>query len=50
MQDDLIALFEFEQDGEDVKIASERHYRLVPPDGVSAADLLRYRRRSSADS
>ena len=32
MRDDLIALFEFEQDGDDVKIVSEKHYHLVSPE------------------
>ena len=47
MQDDLIALFEFEQEGEDVKVVSEKHYQLVPPDAVSLEDLERYRKRLS---
>ena len=47
MQDDLIALFEFEQEGEDVKVVSEKHYQLVPPDAVSLEDLERYRQRLS---
>ena len=47
MQDDLIALFEFEQEGEDVKVISEKHYQLVPPDAVSLEDLERYRKRLS---
>ena len=50
MRDDLIALFEFEQDGDDVKIVSEKHYRLVSPDEVTMEDLLKYRRRLSVDS
>ena len=47
MQDDLIALFEFEQEGDDVKVVSEKHYQLVPPDAVSLEDLERYRKRLS---
>ena len=47
MQDDLIALFEFQQEGEDVKVVSEKHYQLVPPDAVSLEDLEKYRKRLS---
>ena len=42
----LIALFEFERSGDDIRIAAERHYRLVPPKELSAADLEAYRRRA----
>jgi hypothetical protein len=45
MTDDVIALFELElQDGEVRKIA-ERHYKLVPPNKISAEDLARYKAR-----
>ncbi len=47
MQDDLIALFEFEQEGDGVKVVSEKHYQLVPPDAVSLEDLEKYRKRLS---
>ena len=49
MRDDLIALLEFEQDGDDIKITSEKHYQLAAPDAVTAADLDKYRRRLSVD-
>ncbi len=45
MADELIALFEFEQQGEDIRISSEKHYQLVPPDAVTEQDLLSYRQR-----
>ena len=45
MQDEQIALFEFEQQGDDIKIASEKHYQLVPPEAVTDQDLLIYRQR-----
>lgn len=45
MRDDVIALFEFEETDVGIGIASERHYRLVPPDEVSEEDLLNYRAR-----
>lgn len=39
----LIAMFSFEQDADGrVRISGERHYRLVPPNGVTADDLSRY--------
>lgn len=46
MEDDLIALLEFEQQEDHIKVASEKHYRLVHPDDVTEEDLAVYRRRS----
>jgi hypothetical protein len=46
MEDDLIALFEFEAAGDTVKIVTEKHYRLVQPKDMSPADLEAYRMRS----
>jgi hypothetical protein len=43
MADDLIALFDFEMDENGVVRGSEKHYRLAPPDGVTAGDLETYR-------
>ena len=45
MEGDLVALLEFEEDGEDIRVANEQHYRLVPPDSVSDEELARYRSR-----
>jgi hypothetical protein len=45
MEDDLIALFAFEQSESGLVISSEKHYRLVPPEEVTAADLDTYRAR-----
>jgi len=45
MADDVIALFEHEQDGDDIRIAAEKHYQLVPPDTVTDEDLVAYQRR-----
>ena len=42
MQDKVIVLFEFERDGGNLAIASERHYKLVPSDQMSDDDLTRY--------
>lgn len=47
MRNDVVALFEFEQEGDVVRIVSEKHYRLVPPDAVTQEDLVRYKQRLS---
>ena len=47
MRNDVVALFEFEQEGDDLRIVSEKHYRLVPPDAVTQEDLVRYKQRLS---
>ncbi len=47
MQDGVIALFEFEKGDSGVSISAEKHYKLVPPDEVTEADLDGYRRRTS---
>ncbi len=49
MADDVIALFTFESVDGEVRKSGERHYRLVPKDAVSDADLRRYRERLDAD-
>lgn len=46
MADNLIALFEFEESENGLVISSEKHYRLVPPDNVTVADLETYQHRS----
>jgi len=43
--DGSIALFEFESDGVSFKVASEKHYRLVPPDQLTTDELQAYRSR-----
>jgi len=45
MATDLIALFEFEQSNQDVRILNEKHYRLVQSDDLSAEELGSYRLR-----
>jgi hypothetical protein len=47
MQDDAIALFELAQGENGVGIVSEKHYKLVPPEEVTEADLDTYRKRTS---
>jgi hypothetical protein len=43
----LIALFEFEQSKDGIKVTSERHYRLVKPDELSPEELESYLVRQS---
>ena len=45
IEDNLIALFSFEEDKNGVSIACEKHYRLVPPDELTEAELQNYRSR-----
>jgi hypothetical protein len=47
MGDDLIALFEFEQAKDGIKVSSEKHYRLVKPDELSSEELKSYSVRQS---
>jgi hypothetical protein len=44
-KDELIALFDFERSDHGFAIASERHYRLVPPDALSGEEIEAYRSR-----
>lgn len=43
MEDGVIALFEFGHDDRGIGVASEKHYKLVPPDEIKEEDLLAYR-------
>ena len=45
MAEGVIALFEFEEGEDGVTIGDEKHYRLVPPEEVTEADLEKYRTR-----
>ena len=45
MRDDVIALFAFVKVDGDVKISTERHYKLVEPNDLTEADLAAYRTR-----
>jgi hypothetical protein len=47
MQNGVIAMFEFEQGEDGIRVSSERHYRLVRPDELSAEELVNYRSRLS---
>ena len=46
MEDEVIAMFEVVVSGDSLKIADERHFRLVPADEISSKELADYRRRS----
>ena len=46
MQDDLIVLFDFEEDVNGLSLSSEKHYRLVSPEAVTETDLETYRART----
>ncbi len=45
MENDLIALFQLEETAEGIRVAIEKHYRLVPPEEISTEDLASYRNR-----
>ena len=46
MSDDTIVLFELVTDGDEIKIAQEKHYRLVDTSEISPDELHRYHERS----
>ncbi len=43
IEDDLVALFAFEEEDGKVQLLHERHYRLVPSEEISSEDIRRYR-------
>ncbi|MGH9576347.1 MAG: hypothetical protein ACRD3R_02835, partial [Terriglobales bacterium] len=43
----VMALFEFEDAEDGIRIVSEKHYKLVPPEEVTDADLEQYRTREA---
>jgi hypothetical protein len=47
MPDNVIALIELEEGKDGIRISSERHYKLVPPEEVTESDLKTYRARVS---
>ncbi|MFH1012036.1 MAG: endonuclease [bacterium] len=46
VEDDLIALFEFEDSADGIVIVREKHYRLVPSDQLTEAELKTYQQRT----
>lgn len=47
VDDNVIALFEFDEDKNGIGVSTERHYRLVPPEELTEADLEMYRNRKA---
>jgi hypothetical protein len=45
IEENFIALFEFEMTDDGVRLAAERHYRLVPPEDIDISDLQKYQTR-----
>jgi hypothetical protein len=45
VDDNIIALFAFEEGENGIAISDEKHYRLVPPEQMTDADLENYRKR-----
>jgi hypothetical protein len=43
--EDIIVLFEFEKGDDEIKIVSEKHYKLVKPKDLSIDDLRSYQER-----
>lgn len=41
-REDLIVLFEFVQQNDEIRVASEKHYKLVSPEDVTEEDLVSY--------
>jgi len=42
LEDDLIAMFELAPVGDEIKVIEEKHYKLLPADHISKADLQSY--------
>ena len=47
MADDLIALFEFEQTEDGIRISAEKHFKLVRPEELSPEELETYKVRTN---
>jgi hypothetical protein len=47
MDNNAIALFEFTQDVDDIRIVQERHFILVPADQLSIEELENYKKHIS---
>ena len=44
---DTIALFEFVETEEGIRVNAERHYKLVPPDELSSEEIAEYQKRAT---
>lgn len=49
MDDEVIALFELEDTEDGIRVREERHYRLVPQNKLTAAELARYGQAAEAE-
>jgi hypothetical protein len=45
MDKDVIAMFEFELQGDELEKVAEKHYKLVPPDQITAGEIKKYHNR-----
>ncbi len=45
MDNQTVAIFEFERSDEGIRVSAERHYQLVDPDQITESDLRTYRQR-----
>ena len=45
MDDQTVAIFEFERADEGIRVSAERHYQFVDPDQIAESDLRTYRQR-----
>jgi len=45
VEENLIALLEFEETSKGIRVSSEKHYRLVPAEDLTPEDLVAYQRR-----
>ena len=43
LEDEVVALFELTLQADEIKVAEERHYRLIPADQIDAEAIRRYR-------
>ncbi|MCY3562259.1 MAG: hypothetical protein OXH20_14025 [bacterium] len=50
MEDDVIALFEFEEVNDEITIRREHHYHLVSPEELEDEELASYRRAAQLES
>ncbi|MDE0667417.1 MAG: hypothetical protein OXI48_00075 [bacterium] len=50
MDDDVIALFEFEEIDDEITIRREHHYHLVSPEELEDEELASYRRAAQLES
>jgi len=47
MENDVVVLFEFDQTKDGIRVSTEKHYRLVPPEQLSVEELRSYQKHES---